>query len=252
MKKVAPEIEELMWALAEARDSAAIDEFGQRFPELRGELGKRLALTQSLKGASPGGRAEDIPRFRPKPAPASIWTRPAAFGFATVLLFALAFGSYFITQRVAGNSPDNVSVGTQGPAVEPLQTDPLVASPKVPPVKTYVDPGNPTLNPGLNPENLPRHLRPQTLAIKSAKFMNVITVLAEYCGLRIEMPDLPAAMADLTIEANYTDMTPMAMLSDLGTKYGFTPYSQGGNRVLLIPATQSRELSADTGGEPTP
>src|SRR5687767_9309135 len=102
-RKIAPELDELMWTLAERRDTAALDEFVERHPHLKGEMGKRLALTNSLRGAYSDAKPTSIPRFRPSPLPAPIWTRPLALAAATVLLGAFAFGSFVVTRNLASN-----------------------------------------------------------------------------------------------------------------------------------------------------
>lgn len=246
MRKIAPEVEELMWTLAEHRDPDAIDEFGQRYPDLRGELGKRLALTTSLVGARITGSSE-IPRFRPKALPPPIWTRPAAIAGAGVALACLAFGSYYLTSALA-----TPRVSERPPVVIQQQPDaPREAQdrggPKVLPDGRLPQGGAAPGTTAGSIAELPKHLRPQTLSIKSGRFQDVIALLGQYCGLQIEMPDMPAELADALVEASYQDMAPIAMLEDLGAKHGFSAFYEGGNKILLVPARPSSELNADTG-----
>ena len=99
MKKVAPEIDSQMWTVAEDGNERAIDEFGDRHPELRSELLHRMDM---VKWASRGekkrlvwNRKKSIPRFVLKessrePIPARgpmMW----AMGLALAALAAAAF-----------------------------------------------------------------------------------------------------------------------------------------------------------------
>lgn len=246
MRKIAPEVEQLMWTLAEHRDPEAIDEFGQRYPDLRGELGKRLALTTSLKGAREI-RTTDIPRFRPLALPPPIWTRPAGLAMAGVALIGLAFGSYYLTSSLSAPPvSEKLPTISQQPASARQEPEGR-GGPKVLPDGRLPQSGSPQGAASGNVADLPKHLRPQTLSIKAGKFQDVIALLGQYCGLKIEMPDMPPELADSLIEADYQNMVPLAMLQDLGAKHGFSAFYEGGNKILLIPARPSSELNADTG-----
>ena len=240
MRKVAPEIDELMWSLAEARDPQALDEFGQRHPDMILELGKRLSLTAGLRGAAESGRPSSIPRFTPRPMAQPIWARPLALAAAATVLSALAIGSFMITRDLPAPEPTPVvSVGS-GPIEKPR--NPVVEPDLLRPNHD----GPSTSNPAPPPQEPPFYMQPHTVEVTAANLPQVLDRIGQECGLEITMPDVPADLADIQIEARYYNRSGMDMLNDLGSKYGFTAFSQGGNKVLIVPAREG-QIDASTG-----
>jgi hypothetical protein len=252
MKKIAPEIEELMWAIAESRDPQAIDEFGQRFPDLRGELGKRLMLTADLKGALKTPLVNSIPKFQPRAHHAvPVWQRPLALAAATLLLAMVAFGSYVAARRALESEaqPDSAAiVASRSGVSKDVQPD----DPRAPKLLPGTAPDDPAVRvpPAQPAASLPEYLKPRTLSIKEGRFADVLMLVGAACNLEIEMPDVPPDMADMIIEANYENVSGLAILQDMGAKYGFTPFTQGGNRILIVPARPNGvEANTSSGGD---
>jgi hypothetical protein len=93
MRKIAPEVERLMWLIAEERDPRAISDFESRFPELKLELSKHMAMVSGLKTAGRKVPEHRIPRFVPRHASAP--RRQTGLYIAVAFVAgALAFGSY--------------------------------------------------------------------------------------------------------------------------------------------------------------
>jgi hypothetical protein len=243
LSRIAPEIDELMWTIAQQRDPQAIDEFGQRFPELRQELGKRLALTNSLKTASVATRPHSIPRFTPRQAPPPWWTKPTALALAGAVLVVLAMGSYSLS-RAWSQPVTKVVPGESAPVQKPIED----ATPdgRGEPMYKQDDPQPEGRTPTPKPADVPPYMQPKSLDVQSARLPAVLAMIEAACGLDIDMPDMPADLADLDVEARYENMNGLAMLADMGSKYGFTAFHQGGNKVLIVPA---RPTSAETGGD---
>ena len=109
MKKIAPDIDQLMWTIAETGDQRAIDDFEGRFPDLKYELGKRILVLRELRQARQAGAApRAVPHFEPRAPAVPSWQRPAWAGAAVLGLAVVALASYALTQsfiRSAGEVP---------------------------------------------------------------------------------------------------------------------------------------------------
>lgn len=239
--RIAPDVDQLMWVLAEQKDRKAVEEFEERFPELRLELAKRVALVNNLRGA---GRAlhPEAPRFRaPQSAPPR-WNRPLAAVFLAACLSALALGTFYATRAllperavpISNPAPTERPVGTPAPvpvpAPDPGLSAPGEALPTAPP---------PAIDP---PAYIPKYLQRHSIAIQEASLLTVLEAIATQTGMQVEVAP---GFEDVKISCDYRDSTGLEMLQDLGAKFGFTALSQGGNKVLIVPAVDSR-----TGGGP--
>ena len=49
--RIAPDVDKLMWTLAESGQPLAVEDFQGRFPELKVELSRRVQLMQDLRNA---------------------------------------------------------------------------------------------------------------------------------------------------------------------------------------------------------
>lgn len=229
MKKVAPDIDQLMWTLAEARDMPAIAEFEQRFPDLRLELAQRVAMVGGLRGA----RFEEgrpAPRFQPSRPPAPLWSKPLllAGGFAVLLVFA--WGAYSGTRVLLASRTGVVPaaaiqhVGVQ----EPVAPEP---DPAALPVTPNPVPGAVAAAP-----HTPPYLVRISIRIEDAPLHTVLAAIASQSGLSLE---IAPGMPNFTVSAAYNDQVGVQMLQDLGRRYGFSVLGQGENRVLLVPAVDA-------------
>lgn len=240
MKKIPPEIDSLMWAVAENPDPATIDDFESRYPDHRYELGRRLATVRALKGSKPMETHVAYRSFRPTPTTprptAGRWAWvPVAAGLCIVAVAAFFGGSYFFRQTPVKPAPP-VHVETSDPFVKndgsgvkygPDQKDPIQTPQMDEPV------------PEETPPNTPRE-RLYTVNLEDISLLDALQSIGLQAGLDIQ---IAPGFEDQKITVHYQDMTSEAMLSDMGRQYGFTPMKQGPGEYLLIPAVDNNSSS---------
>lgn len=253
--RVAPDVEKLMWVVAESADPQMVADFESRFPHLRYELSKRIDLVRGLKASkSIGNGPGSIPVFRP-PVSAS---RGRGFrwqwSMAAVALSALAVGSYVVTQQFlatpAANKPMTDSRGSDiRVPLDPLEIeDPVKRTDQLPPP-----------NPGLNetgvqpPEDEPIQiqpwLKPLTVKFERLGLANALRAVAAQAGLKLDMPpDMP----NDDIVLDYRNMNAFEILADMGPRFGFTAFDQGNGNVIIVPARDEGSDVQPGIGEPRP
>src|ERR1700722_1257508 len=93
-----PDIDRLLWEVAESQNPPPSDDFEKRFPQLVIELGKRIKLVRELRDARDHGDfKKPVPRFdRREPTPTFRLT-PALATICIVALVAIGFGAYTVT-----------------------------------------------------------------------------------------------------------------------------------------------------------
>src|SRR5436309_489900 len=116
--KIASDIDKLMWVLAESGDRSAIDDFESRFPDLKFELAKRVAMLRNLRGAKPAVAASIRPAFQPRASNGSVSLRkPWAVGGMLLGFAALAAASYYVT---------SMAMAPRAPKTQPAYNPPRV------------------------------------------------------------------------------------------------------------------------------
>ena len=241
MKHVAPELDSLMWTLAEEMNERAIDEFGNRHPELRSELVHRINMVKGLRGAKTPTKTvhAEIPRFVPKdvrhaPAPAK-----GSFIIGGLALAAIAAAAYTVTTLLAPEPrlhPGDITVvhQIQPPVIQQKAPESVPQQPNViqqpPPVKlTPLEAPDPVVK-GMQSEAFKK---PQILRVDGSPLLTVLEMMGEITGAKIvAAPGMPNPM----IAVNYQGLNAMEMLQDLGRKYGFTPLDQHDGSILVVPA----------------
>ena len=233
MKRIPPELDSLMWTLAEDGNERAIDEFGARHIEHRAELLRRIAMVKGLRGEKK--RVEEpvkaIPRFVPKEPKSNV---PMYIVGALVLaaIGALAFVTTILltpAPHVPVTPPLYVQSGQSDKVIEvpqPVSTAPLVY-PSVPPVMRET-------------ERVEEPAKPGTLRIDHAPLLSVLDMISQTCGVRI---DSAPGMPNPDVVINFRDMTAMQMLRDLGHQYSFTPLDQHDGSILVVPAVDEGTTS---------
>lgn len=238
--KIPAELDELMWTLAEVDDPAAIDEFGERHPELRGELVKRLQMVRGLRGARPRHplASPDV-AFRPSAnapryAPTPRWLAPAAavFVLGSVVFATVAVTTYINRQnqtaRTQPSEPANptdtnsavTSSSTGNPDSNSTTAGPEQQPPQNPPIEQPKAPG---------PFD-----RPITVVASRISLSQALDLIARQAGVTLtSAPGMP----DFEIAADYRNVSTIVILQDLGRNFGFTPMIQSEREALLIPAT---------------
>ncbi|HZH97794.1 MAG TPA: hypothetical protein VEX38_02380, partial [Fimbriimonadaceae bacterium] len=239
-------LDRLMWTIAEESQVKAADEFGQRFPELRTELYKRMDAVKSLKEAKGMGAAHPgIPQFHPRLAePPARFAKPLVALLLGATLFALAIGSYLLTSVVLPKpqepkaNPDTVIRTDAGgnPGIPEFHKDGVTPVPFT---------GKRANNSGSGASTGEPTVRRYSLRLQDAPLSTALEAIATVAGLKLEIaPNTP----DPEISIEYNHMTGMEMLKDLGRKHGFTPLDQGESKVLIVPAVDPNFRFEGDGG----
>jgi hypothetical protein len=234
VKGIPPEIDRMMWTVAEQENAAAAEEFLQRYPIYREELLRRRQAVSGLKTSRPIEKSTPhaIPRFVPREARRQAPAPRQVAVVSGLVLAALAVASYTATTLL-----------TPPPAPTP-KVEPVVPSPhKIPQRVTphrqtapSVDVPPVTPAPEKEPtksEEVPKYLRPQSLVVKTATLADVLKLLGAQAGVKIVVaPGMP----NPTIDVEYHDLNALEILHDLGAQYRFTPFDQGDGSIIVYPA----------------
>lgn len=216
-------IDELMWFIAEEGDHQAVDGFIKRYPELRAEMVKRMNLVREVRGAKPDSQK---PKFMPRDEVRQLTAPRPRFvlvaGVAASLVAASWAGYAAFTSR---------------------HTEPSSQPPKT--LSRNEQPNNPRLKPGYDPNQnvvppqppapkpIPAYEKLVTLTSESISLMFVLDEISRQTGVRIQLaPDMP----NPDVRAFYEQMPALAVLKDLGARYGFSAFSQENDHVLIVPA----------------
>ena len=248
--KVAPDVEQMMWMVAESADPNAIEDFGARFPHLRFELSKRIDMVRKLKASGKMAKPDgSIPRFIPPARLGSPIGSRFRWGFAAIALSALAVGSFFGTKYFAAKTPEMVKERPL-PKIEYTQPKPNYENtavpeqePDVPPLKeSGVIPPDDEPNLGQKWEQL------QAVKFEKVGLATAIKAICQQSGIKLDMPqDMP----NDEIVVDYQGMTGLAMLQDMASRFGFTVFAQGDGKVLVIPARQEGSGAGSNGSTKT-
>lgn len=238
-QRLPPDIDRMLWEVAESQDTHAYDDFEKRFPHLVGELGKRIQLVRELRDARSTGSARAVPRFDRR-VPTQIGPSPRlVFAGVAVLVASLGLAAYVVTTKLT-HQPNL----TQAPKVEtapPVLPDDVVNKPIPQPA-----PPNPNVTPttsrgngpdGTLPQQAPEQpsfMRPQSeVKFERVKLQLAILAVATSGKLDVEFaPNMP----NPDIRMEYRNMSPWDILRDLGPKFGFSVIPDGRNRVIVVPA----------------
>lgn len=238
--RIAPEIDDLMWNVAESADSQAIEQFGERYPEYRPELGKRLALLRTMRASRPNApspRPLRLPNGRPAPA----WQR-FAVACAAICVAMIGFAGVVYVAKTTAPFPKPVA------NVEPIVTRPFDAS-------------NPTIRKTVPldeeyhrfaPSNDPNRIQPVrdanpwekpiTVKFDRVALVDALQAIAVQGQLEIEIaPNMPQVEIGFAFERN----RPIEILEALGVQHGFSVLIQGPGHVLIVPETKFIDLPND-------
>lgn len=250
MKNMPPEIDRLLWAVAEDPSYEAADEFVQRYPQYAGELARRRTLVSGLKKGRPESkRAErSVPQFRPRTqtAPAPRWALALV---ATMILGSIAIASYTLTSMANGQKPKPKP--ESGPTVANVTPQPVPKQYETPAPTPKEDPEpKPESKPeeGINGE-LPPSVGMVNLSVRGADLESSLVLLGEEAKVSVIVaPGMPKT----SIDADYRNVPLNQVLIDLGHKYGFTPFDQGDGSIIIVPATSRTEDNRATSTQDHP
>ncbi len=237
MKRIAPDIDRLMWTIAETRDMKAAEEFDERFPDLKFELAKRMTLVRSLKTAKKSG-SSTIPAFTPKarltPTPRSM----ATYAVAGVALVALAFGSYaatanYLAHRQSQPVKQEIKLSSNASGMPNQQSGTqnemhgvLPPNQRQPDVNRIID--NPVTTNARETDATPLIA---AFSFSDIPLQTVLRYLEKEAKLTFEFaPQLP----NPNVSVDYHGLTAKQILLDLGHRYDFTPFDEGEGNMLLV------------------
>jgi hypothetical protein len=236
LKKLSPEIDRLMWGVAENPSAQALDEFGERYPEYRGELLRRVEMVRGLRYEAKGPKIKirEIPKFEPKPVATQSIPRGATVA-AGLAFAALAFAGFTIfNSRHAVNPPPPVQVNE-----EPLHAPPVVYTNPSPPPLTIESP--PKVENRSMIENRPAPTeapsgsdndRKKDMTLKDVDLVAALHLITDGTNLKLE---IGPGFVNQKVTLAFHNKTAEAMLFQMAKDYAFTISDEGDNRLLVLP-----------------
>jgi hypothetical protein len=244
MKGVPPEVDRLMWAVAENGTEQAIHEFVGRYPQHRGELMHRVNMVAGLRDQvrQPVRPQAQIPKFVPR-EPIQSPNPRVVFLVGGLCLAALAAASYTaVTALRAPSHPSPVAqVATviEGPLKVPSTVFVNPAPTEAPPPAPVEEAPKPT------EDRTPAYLRSQTrITIKDESLAVGLQSIAAAGGMNLE---IGPGFVDQKITVDYRDMSALDALQDMAKQYAFTVFDEGDGRFLVLPVADSPQSGAETG-----
>jgi hypothetical protein len=255
MSNITPDLDRLLWQIAESKDPHAVSRFEAANPHLQGELASRMALVDGLRSMKPLAGAGSIPVFKPTtlaPLIPASWIAGGVIGAAM-----LGTVSYFGTKALTAPVTPPPTMASRVEAPRDTQPATPLRSTQPPPVVVQ------DLPPILHDQNVEEPVEPEggptvdldrdarfdgkaqsearyTFHLASAPLKSVLNAVAMQSGLKLE---IAPGMPNPTVTVNVEGQSGMDVLRRLGDEFGFTPFEQGRRTVLIIPA--------EDGGRPT-
>ncbi len=226
---IPPEIDSLMWAVAESRDPNAADNFVSRHPQYKSELGQRIATVRALKGSKPPAPLYSR-RFRPSQPPVPVFAR-FRWAAASVALAGVAVAAYYGGMAMFDKKPVPVTAvqGSSDVVTNfPKQGNDLEYRPNN--SSTTVQNPPPTV-PDDQPSTPPE--RTFTLKLEDISLTDALESIGMQTAFSI---DVAPGFPNPKVTIDYRDATLDQILMDMGQRFGFTPFKQGKSEYLLIPA----------------
>ena len=238
MSKFTPEIDALLWAVAEAGNPQSVLEFEARYPQYRLELFRRLAMVKDLRGGKAPQTSSHIPLFVPKEAKPFVSSR-AVFAAGTLILAAVGLASYTVSTALWPAAKRNSEPKLERPVA--IRFDSPLRKPELPIEKPKPDaPPAVPLHPDTQGAEVPAYLRPQDLKIARASLSDALRLIAQQGGLNLVLaPGMPNP--DIAVE--YHQQSVIEMLQDLGKQYAFSAFDQHDGSVVIIPAVDESQIS---------
>lgn len=249
MNKVPPELDRLMWTLAEEGNPKALEEFGGRYPDHVAELGRRLSMVRGLRGGKKTLAAATVPAIptfslrRTESRSPFQWTLIGAL--VTGAVAAACYTVWLFGQPVEG-AKNLQTVKSDAPVIAPPAvsgTDPVIPPAANPVYSDHLPSNNPTqaaplpsapiTTPRENVAKTPSYLKPKSVKWREVKLISAIRLLSAESQLQVE---IAPGFQDQTIDVDIQDRNTIEILKELGKRYGFTVMEQGEGQVLVVPA----------------
>jgi len=227
---IPPEIDELMWAIAENDTPDAVYDFEHRFPKYQQELMRRIKTVSALKSQGKTVPSREIPVFQARPV--ALDRKPIQWlGYVAVSLAVISTAVLAATR----NQP--------APVAKPVQVNPnsRKAIPEVPiasppkPIGQATPPVDPAKNPPPKPSN---QFKKSDLILEVTKLHDAIQLIAASGEVTVT---IAPGLENPDVQVNFTQMTAMEMLSALGRDYAFTPMIDGEKHILILPVKDETE-----------
>lgn len=256
--KIPPDVDELMWAIAEQDDPNAVYQFEMRYPKYAEEMLRRLKAIDALKIS---GKVVDrtsvtpqVPAFRNIEVAKPSYVVPAVVaGLTTVAIAAVIVVSNSRVNRLESPVAVNLNPATVNRNVDRNQSsqnlNPTVSTQQIPNYNLsqnnyVVPPMNPTPSPSYSPPNyadsnsLGMSEPKKSLILEAAPLHAAIMLVAEAGKLQVTLaPGLP----NPEVKLNFENMTAKEMLDELGATYAFTVLPDGERRYLILPIKDEPE-----------
>lgn len=242
MKGIPPEVDALMWQLAETGNPVAQAEFESRHARYGPELTRRIRMVGELRQA--GKTVVHRPTFTPRPAkvaPASRWAVGAAAGLAVIAFAAVVFVTTTSREKAIAPAPN--------PVAYPSPTPPPLRS-TVPPAPDEKVPDKPSLNDGEvspvdpSPEKPKDYSKPRDIRIEDTQLTAAITLVAQGSGLEVT---LAPGFKDRRVSLDYRGLSAIEILTAMGEQYGFTVFQESEGHLLAVPARAEEDSSRRIG-----
>lgn len=250
MRKVAPELDCLMWTLVEEGNERAVDEFLVRYPELKLEVVRRAKMVNGLKKMKSDSELQLAPPpFRPAERIRYQTPTRLVYVVAALCLVALGLASFTVTYltlppKKIETTNNVVSQPQPQPKIEKFPKDAL---PPKSQEQAIMSPG-----PGDEPvaTSTPRWAkRIAEIKVPNAPMDVAFKLLEAQTGMTIIIaPGTPNPKVSL----DYQDMSAMEILTEIGKEQGFTPMDQGDGSVIIVPAVESVGQAGPTNAKPAP
>lgn len=240
MTRMTPEIDRLIWAVAESNSDNAKQEFIQRYPEFEAELQKRLGLVRGLKANRPTPASAPVkpafrPRARPVKSPSWLQYTLGALSLGAVITLGYLGARAMTTPQAIRPVETDVQVrpGSEPrPAEQPQETSPSVNSTTEIPNKPSVineTPPSTQLSPAPEPASWQKV---QNIHVSDAPLQTVMKLVAMKGGIKLE---IAPGTQNPQISYHSNQKNAIEILKDLGATYGFTPLLDGEDTVIAIP-----------------
>jgi hypothetical protein len=236
MKGFPPEVDSLMWAVAEDGKDSAIHEFVGRYPQFRGELMRRVNMVTELRRHSKPVHQE-LPRFVLRGQKPAVSKKGIAIG-GTLCFAALAAAAYTISTFV---KQENAIPEVRLPHISkaflkkaPSQGIPM-AVPAIPPENA---PSTNSATPAApDAAEQPVYMRPQArIFMKDANLEMVMQAIAAQGKMKLQ---IGPGFVDQQVSVDYQDVSPLEALQRMAKEYGFTVLDEGGGQFIALPAVDS-------------
>lgn len=230
MKGIPPEIDALLWRLAEDGGPTARAEFEARHTRYGPELERRIRMVAELRQA--GKTPTRRPAFTPRPVrtvPAPRWAIGGAVGMSVLAVGAVAY-----VLASGGERPEPPkSVSPVPPRT--VQAAPATAPPSATPEKPTEIVQKEEPKDESKPAETPKYLLPREVKITDTSLTRAIQLVAASGGLQVTVAP---GFEDRKVTFDYPGLNTIETLKAMGNEFDFTVLEEQEGHVLVVPARE--------------